>query len=309
MPFRHDLAVVRMTIPLFPDFTDLTLSHYTAYDSATQAMRFENADLSFPEIFGWRKTFKPYVARLQNSLCPKLVWKERTILFPPIGTDTFSEVQDDYMAYLKPLKGNGYIGGLRKEEAEQSGYTPQFDRNNSDYLYRSSDLADLPGKKYHPKRNLIRQFEKKHSYQYVPLDCREIEGCLELSEAWCNIKKCNEDDQVYAEEQAVREMLTHCFDLNIFGGVIYIEDTIRAFTLASRLNEDTVVVHAEKADTSFKGIYQAINAYFARSVADRFTWINRESDIGNEGLRKAKLSYYPTHLNEKYYIRVANHVT
>ncbi|MFH1379123.1 MAG: phosphatidylglycerol lysyltransferase domain-containing protein [bacterium] len=294
-------------IPQFPEFTLLDITHGELYAALAHEMELTNADLSFPEVFSWRETYIPYLSMIDDALCLKLFFEDRIILFPPIGKISLSRVFDRYAAYLTEKHQGGYIGGLTKKDAESTGLKFRFDRNNSDYVYALNDLAQLPGKKYHSKRNLIRQFEKNNACAFSPLDCSNIEGCLALSESWCDLKRCDLNPALHDEERAVKQMLAYCKHLNLFGGVITVDNKIIAFTVASKLNNTTVVTHVEKADTSFKGIYQAINYYFARSQKDTCIWINRESDVGNEGLRKAKLSYYPAHLNEKYYIKIHPH--
>lgn len=293
-----------MMIPSFPEFIPLTLKHSAEYNTRSKEMNLHNADLSFPELFVWQEMYKPFISRFEDSFCVKLEFSKKKMLFPPIGKLPFHKVKDVYIQYFHDKYGKGLIGGLSKKEAELTGYPYTFDRDNSDYVYTVTDLAELPGTKYHPKRNLVRQFNKNYPYEFKPLDCSTIEGCLKLSEDWCNIKECSGNPRLHAEERAVKEMLTHCHALHLFGGVITVQGKIAAFTVASELNTSTVVIHIEKADTRYKGIYQAINNLFAGSLKGKYEWLNRESDIGNEGLRKAKLSYYPHHLVEKYYIKV-----
>lgn len=291
-------------IPEFPEFVQLTLTSKEIYRRASEETTLDNADLSFSEVFAWRETYKPYISMIEGSICLKILYKDRLILFPPIGKLTFQNSRSQYITYLSGLEHGGYIGGLSKSDAESAGYPYTFDRDNSDYVYRLSDLAELPGKKYHAKRNLIRQFERNYQTEFQPLDCHNVEGCLALTTTWCDMRKCDENPALYPEEHAARELLAHCNILELFGGVITARGQIIAFTVASRLNDSTIVTHTEKANTDYKGIYQAINNYFAKASKGRFEWINRESDIGNEGLRKAKLSYYPAHLVEKYYIKI-----
>ena len=267
-------------------------------------MNLENADLSFPELYIWRNVYKPFISMIDDALCIKLEFNGKNILFPPIGMLSFQKAKDDLISYLKNIPGKGLIGGLSKEEAASTGMPYRFDRDNSDYVYAASDLAELPGKKYHAKRNLFRQFEKIYQYEFKPLDCENINGCLALSETWCNIRNCSQDPHLDAEEKAVRETLNNCAAFKLFGGVLTVEGSIIAFTVASELNASMIVVHIEKADTAYKGVYQTINHLFAKTLNNAYPWINRESDIGNEGLRKSKLSYYPARFTEKYFIKV-----
>ena len=107
------------------------------------------------------------------------------------------------------------------------------------------------------------------------------------------------------ENRFVSVLLNNFEACGLFGAAIIIEGKVQAFTIAERLNSNTAVQHVEKANTQYKGIYQAINNLFCKNRLNEYTFINREQDDGNPGLRKAKLSYYPDHMVEKYNIEFA----
>jgi hypothetical protein len=118
--------------------------------------------------------------------------------------------------------------------------------------------------------------------------------------SWCNLRQCDIVPGLAAENYAVRETFLHYNKLNVMGGAILIEDRIEAFTIAEQLNENTAVVHFEKANPDITGLYQVINQWFCAKTLSRYTNVNREQDLGVPGLRRAKMSYHPVDFVKKY---------
>ena len=177
------------------------------------------------------------------------------------------------------------------------------DRNNSDYIYLAKDLINLSGNKYHRKKNHLNQFIKNHAFEYHPLNAELVKRVLGMQETWCQIRECVLKPDLLAEDFAVREALTHFEELGYQGGAILINSVVEAFSLGEPLNEDTAVIHIEKANPDVLGLYAAINQLFCLNAWSKVTYINREQDMGVEGLRKAKESYYPHHMVNKYTVR------
>jgi hypothetical protein len=137
------------------------------------------------------------------------------------------------------------------------------------------------------------------------LDERHVDACIALSEAWCTWRRCSEDLGLTSEWEAVGELLRHFHRLEVVGGVLLCNGRVEAYSVGELLNEDTAVVHIEKANPDIPGLYALINQQFCENSWHAVTYVNREQDLGEEGLRKAKLSYYPDHLVEKHRIRFA----
>jgi len=180
-------------------------------------------------------------------------------------------------------------------------------RDQFDYIYQSQDLVKLAGRKYHSKRNHINRFFQSYSFTYAALTDSHLKACSELAGTWCVSRRCEEDLNLLGEWEAVREALTYFHTLSIQGGVILIRNKVEAFTLAELLNEQTAVVHIEKANPDIPGLYTMINQQFCEKSWQNVPYINREQDLGEEGLRRAKLSYYPDHLVEKFRIQTAGY--
>ena len=170
------------------------------------------------------------------------------------------------------------------------------DRDQSDYVYRASDLIDLPGRKYQRKRNRVNKFKKSVEFEYRDLTENLVPRVTVLQEHWCHVRACHLDPGLFEEDNAVFEALTHFGRLDYSGGVIIIEDRVVAFSLGEPLNPDTAVIHIEKANPEVPGLYNAINQFFCRARWSEMKFINREQDLGVDGLREAKLGYQPDHL-------------
>ncbi len=176
------------------------------------------------------------------------------------------------------------------------------DRDNSDYLYLTEDLMHLKGKKYDAKRNHINRFQKLYEYEYTTIDENNIGSCYDIMDEWCRKIGCDEHKSLYCEKLANSEVLENYSRLGISGALIKVNGKFEAFTAGEMLNRDTAVIHIEKANTDVHGLYTYINREFCERSWSDTRYINREQDLGVEGIRKAKLSYKPFRLTGKYSI-------
>ena len=203
----------------------------------------------------------------------------------------------------KPLK----LYGLEAQDiplmeaAFPGKFTFALDRAICDYIYLQSDLANLAGKKYHSKRNHISRFLKDNSdWGYEEITHETMDECLAMAEQWKEIHADRDPQGLVEELQALRRVFVLCDDCNLRGGLLRAGGAVIAFTVGEPLNKRCFVTHFEKAFPSIPGAYPMINRCFAEHTLADFEYINREEDLGNEGLRKAKLSYHPAMLLEKY---------
>lgn len=202
------------------------------------------------------------------------------------------------------------ITGLDNEDiAEMEGLFPgQFrfhcDRDFYDYVYAIDDLADLKGRKYQRKRNHYNRFRDTYPYYTIePITEENIPQVKQMLEDWYAQRlEADPNGDYYMEQAAIYKALRYYRQLGLEGVVLVNEDRILAMTMGSRLSPDTFDIHFEKACAEAETAYTVINCEFARYLRARYPevqFLNREDDLGLEGLRKAKLSYYPHHLVEK----------
>ena len=180
------------------------------------------------------------------------------------------------------------------------------ERGNWDYIYRVSDLIELKGNRYHKKKNLLNQFDRKYDFSYQPFGAEMVEQAMAMQTDWCTWRDCESSDILSSENRAIFRILKEWKQLaGLFGGALVVDGSMVAYTVAEALTRDMLLIHFEKADTQYKGIYQAINQKFLANSAADYTFVNREQDLDDEGLRKSKLSYHPEDYLEKFRITLA----
>jgi hypothetical protein len=185
-------------------------------------------------------------------------------------------------------------------------FNVEIDLDNGDYIYSSQKLLDLPGNKLHKKRNLINQFLALYpDYVCQPLQPSDLDACLVLSEKWCRQRNCQELDFDH-ETSALKRALGNFSELELQGLKISHGGELFAFSIFSRLSSNMADVHFEKFDPEIKGIGQVINWETAKSLSAQYKYINREQDLGIEGLRQAKKSYLPEYVVSAYFLERKN---
>lgn len=175
------------------------------------------------------------------------------------------------------------------------------DRDHFEYVYRSSDLADLPGRQYLTIRHQINRFRRRCSPSVELLSVQTREEVKQFLVEWCEWKHCEEEPFLAHEKEAIIFALDHLPELGLSGIAIRVNDKIGAISLFEQMTPDTALVHFEKGLPDCEGIYKAINAETAGILRNTFAFINRESDMGIDGLREAKTRYHPHHMVEVYY--------
>ncbi len=176
------------------------------------------------------------------------------------------------------------------------------DRPNYDYIYLTQDLIDLKGRAYHGKKNHLNYFKKTFEYEYVELTSDMADDAMEFISQFNRRKEvpAHEMEMLKMEEEAMKDVFQNIEKVGYNAGAIMIDDKIEAIAIGGKLGSKTVTEHVEKANVKFRGLYQAINNEFCKNVASHAKYINREEDMGIPNLRKAKLSYNPVKLLEKY---------
>jgi len=179
-------------------------------------------------------------------------------------------------------------------------------RDTWDYIYDVEKLAGLTGSKYHKKKNHLNKFMKEYDFSYEPISALNLEECRKVKNEWLeNALKREEGAEdikhMLWENKMLDDALNHYEALGFVGGALRVDGKVKAFTMGEKKSENMFVTHYEKADISVDGIYVAINQQFAfNELLGKYKYVNREDDMGMEGLRNAKLSYHPDLLYEKY---------
>ncbi len=259
---------------------------------------------TFGNNYVWRNVYDVQICRyddfylLRNSdhtsVAPRFLY--------PAGEGNIralvNELRDYCAAIGSPLLMTANRECTEKLAAEFPGISAEPDRDGFDYVYEASALAELKGRKYHSKRNHLNRFYE-NNWHFEPIQASNITYCKEVLSRWLD---SDADPEKLTEGKIVLESLDNYSELGYSGGLLTVNGSPQAFTFGERSAADTFVVHAEKALLEYQGAYTAINCEFAKILAAEYRYINREEDTGSEGLRKAKLSYHPAFMEEKYLI-------
>lgn len=263
------------------------------------------SEYAFGTMYIWRWTYHRQICRWNDFVLSSL-GKDQHSYAVPVGNGSRKEAVEALLADAKERGIPFRMWGVTQEEIEEfeSLFPGRFlflpARNDADYIYRSSDLITLAGRKYHGKRNHLARFTRTYQWSYEEIGRARFPACMEIAQEWCRKSgSCGEDGRS-EENCAVAVALHHFEELHMIGGLISVDGKPVAFSLGEEINPQCFVVHFEKALDGYDGLYPAINHEFASHALAGYEYINREEDMGIEGLRKAKLSYYPAVLLEKY---------
>lgn len=267
----------------------------------------QNAESSFANLCAYSFIFNGEWAIIDDCLVTRIHFEKNTHIcyHYPLGEGDKDKIIEQLINLSK--ENNQQMSVICERKDRKPCFEHHFDikeeRNFFDYLYLREDLQYLKGKKFQPKRNHINKFNAKYKWDYIEINAKNYHSCLFLVDKWKEkaIEKNPELLADYEKEKKVIEYLFSNFDaLDLKAGAIKVEEKIIAFTIGSKINNETFDIHIEKADRNFEGAFALINQEFAKRLDPCFKYINREEDLGIEGLRKAKLSYYPIKLIEKY---------
>lgn len=268
----------------------------------------QGCEYSFANLFLWGRQ---EVAQVEGWLAIFSHYRHRTVYAYPVGTGDPKPVLDRLMEDARQRGIPFRMFGMRREEAEamEAMYPGRFhfgeDRDSFDYIYDIARLAELKGKKLQGKRNHVNRFLKEHeTWRTEPITRENLSECCRFVEDWYAQHQQNAPEGSFKLEQlALERAFGHLEALGMEGLLLYAEDRVVAMTLGNGVSRDTWDVNFEKADANVDGTYPMINRCYARYIQEthpEVRWLNREDDMGLPGLRKAKESYYPDILLEKY---------
>ena len=287
------------------EFKKLTLDSKQVFEKYTK-FKYENSETSFANIFIWKDYFDVRYTELEGYLVVLYTdTKGKVNAYMPYGEGDLKRCIDVMKEYFNTIGQKFRIISADEDMAKQlediyPSVTVKENIDFNDYVYTSEALINLSGKKLHSKRNHLNTFKNTYEYEYRKMTDDDFEECLVLSKKLM-LKSREEDSLSFkAEFKSLENMVNNFNVLDVKGAVIVIDGKIAAFSIGEKLNENCALIHIEKADTKYNGIYAAINNEFVKNEWSQFEFINREEDMGAEGLRKAKLSYRPHHMVRKY---------
>ena len=294
------------SMQVFPNFTAISLKDKQLVELLLQKEQPIISEMTFGNMYTWRKTELVEVASLENSLVFRGKRKNQVAFYsPPVGKDDKVSVTniliEHSLAEGFPFLMKGIVEPLSSKLAKE-GLTPMPERDNWDYVYLTEDLAKLSSPKYYSKRKEIKKFESKYKHEYVKITPSIIPQCIKLQEQWCFAKDCNDSPGLREENFTILDALQDFDKIGLSGGAVFVDGNLSAFTIGEMLNSQTWATHFEKASPDIRGLYQYINQKFARDLLPNYGFINREQDLGQNGLRAAKTSYRPHHMVEKSFL-------
>ncbi|MCQ2608495.1 MAG: phosphatidylglycerol lysyltransferase domain-containing protein [Bacteroidales bacterium] len=280
------------------DFRPVTLQDRQKIEQYTLLYAPQDCEFSFGNLFCWQEIQNTHFAIFQDCLLLRFTIKGKNIYTFPIGKNITNDL---FQAIQEQLPDATFQAeeSVLKQFCDESAYSITPHRDFFDYIYLRENLANLTGKHYQQKRNHINKFKSCYQYEYKPLDNTLTQKCILLEQEWRQRHNTQEQSSYNAEEQAISKALTYFEELQLIGGVIIINNTIEAFSIGCPITNNTFDIQFEKANSAFDGIYSIINQEFTKRLPDKFIYINREEDLGKEGLRKSKLSYKPHSFIEK----------
>ncbi|MBU3215416.1 phosphatidylglycerol lysyltransferase domain-containing protein [Clostridium estertheticum] len=297
-------------------FKRLTIEDKKIFEKYIYPYKFLSCEYSFTTLYIWREACDICFTVYKDALIiKKMDFEGRYYFMQPLGynKENLKELIDALMDYKKENNmefvfkdlDESFMEEIKDIYGDARGICIKEDRDNFDYLYEAEKLTKLSGKKLHGKKNHYNSFIKNYNYEVKDIEeAQVIKDVVVAAEKWYEAN--NNDRMLNFELQGIKDILENIEIVNTKGIAVYVDEKIVAFSLGEKLNDDLAVIHIEKADTSYSGVYSFINkAFVDRSFSD-VKIINREQDLGIEGLRKSKLSYHPFKLEKKYILSSSN---
>jgi hypothetical protein len=287
-------------VPSYPDFVPMSLDVKNSLHPRLSLTADGVSEFTFSGLYLFRNRYNYRVSRNgpDGGFIISGEYQQKKFFMTPCeapGRDTLESLFDTH-DYWKNISDT--VLEASREQLESWGITVNEDRDNFDYLYSREELAELAGKKFHKKKNLVNQFLHMYAHEERPLTRELIPQAIEILDQWRQDKGGDGD---YA---AAREALDLFDTLPLRGYIYFADGKPAAYCLGESVAKGKMfAIHFEKAIDHYKGIYQFMNQAFAAALPRFFTHLNREQDLGNEGLRQAKMTYRPTGFVKKHSAR------
>jgi len=284
-------------------------------DARLSQGNYRGCEYSFTNLFSWAPAYDQRIADVDGFLAVRLKGSLGYGYLWPAGAGDLDAVLTHLEADSEE-RGEPFrlvcLTPRQMEELEAlrpNAFTFTADRDGWDYLYDVDKLSDLAGRKLHAKRNHCKRFEENNpTWVYEDMTPSALAECIEMDAQWDRLSReregVEEAEDMTNEKKALLLAAQHFEALKLEGGLLRVYGEVVAFTMGDVLSSDTFDVHFEKAYSELQGSYAMINREFARRVRSRhpeIRYLNREDDMGVEGLRRAKESYYPDLMVEKHW--------
>ncbi len=271
-----------------------------------KAGSYKGCERTFANIYLWARFYDLVWALVEETVVFRSVFGGQYSYTYPAGDGDHRAAVEKILKECEE-KGHPFAlhGVSQKEYDELERYFPgrfqvEWPRDVEDYVYETEKLIHLSGKKYHGKKNHINQFKAAcPDWSYESISDENVEECFQMALRWRELNGCEGDPEKNKEMCVALNSLRLFKELELKGGLLRADGEVVAFTLGEPVSEDTFVVHIEKAYADVRGAYPLINQQFLEHEVADYTYVNREDDTGDEGLRKAKLSYHPVFMVEK----------
>lgn len=263
-----------------------------------------NCEYTFGNLLVWSTSYFTTICKYKDFLLCRWGRNNDYMYSVPIGKGDFKDAVEQIISDAKSFHITPVIYGVTENYKKMidkyfpNRFSYEYDEGYNDYIYSVEKMAELKGKKYHGKRNHITNFKKNNpDWSFEILNQDNINECIALHSQWI---KNHEDDEDYSYEfEAVLTAFENYEKLGFVGGLIRVDGKVIAYTMGERHSDRLFVTHFEKAPAEIQGAYPIINQEFTRNCLMNYEYVNREEDLGLEGLRKAKQSYNPELFLEK----------
>lgn len=281
------------------------------FDSFFAANKILVSDLTFTNLYLWHYSRHISYIILNDCLIIKTQYPNKNpfIFYPLHKKNNFEAKKQSILEIMAHCKAKGLdfsihsLSEADKEELESllpDTFAFTYREDRSDYIYSIPELIELKGKKYHKKKTHLNRFVERYAFSYESLSLANAQELINTYQEWFGKISDNASSGLKNEYIGIVESLKALEHLKFEGGILRVDGKIIAFSFGEPLNDTTIVIHIEKADIEYQGAYQAINREFLAHQWSDYALVNREEDLGIEGLRKAKQSYQPLFLQKKF---------
>ncbi|WP_326911259.1 DUF2156 domain-containing protein [Sedimentibacter sp. MB31-C6] len=295
-------------------FKSLCLEDKDIIESYIDKDTLESYEYLFSSLYMWRKLNNVKYATIENTL---LIEKNEegkgTFYAQPFGynKENLDKIVDLLIKRNENFNRKYLFGDVDEVFVDELKKYTNFkieaieDIDDFEYVYKTQDLIDLRGKRYHGKKNHYNSFVKKYDFELKKInDANVIDDCLTLLHNWHEEVAVTFDKEMLMEIDAIKDIFRELLNLELKSIAVYVDNELAGFAVGEKVNDNLAVIHAERGEIKYKGIYSFLNRKFLEDSFSDTKFVNRQEDTGNKGLRKSKQSYHPIKMVKKYLVKV-----